>query len=132
MKVTNFELSKKLAEIGFKAETRTVWNQAVAGDIQTYYLSELSSETFELTNPFNAYDLETILEALPKVRNLMSDYGWYLNIWFFRNNLAIGYVCEDDPHPDYVLNNKENESLADTAARLLIKLVEAGIINFKE
>lgn len=48
MKTTNYEISKKLAEIGFRAETST-------------------SISMLETKDYSSYDLETLLDALPEI-----------------------------------------------------------------
>lgn len=74
-------------------------------------------------------DLETILEALPtSIEHNNTEYHFWL--W----NDGIGYYPNYDNESVYDMGNgifefSENESLADTAARLLIKLTEQGIIN---
>lgn len=112
MKTTNFEISKKLAEIGFKPndEESKIWN----------YEGQVKWE-------YPAYDLETLIDALPK--NIGSNQQ--LRIWFGEDTF-IGYQNWNGFVPELTIKQKENESLADTAGRLLIKLHETGIINFKK
>jgi hypothetical protein len=76
-----------------------------------------------------AYDLETILEALPK--HIRDDFGEYeLDLYINRNNWRIAYIGDNGSLQDDRLTKEENESLADTAARLLILLHEKGIVKF--
>ena len=121
MKTTSYEISKKLKEIGFEAETFFFWTKApkLTKTDEDRYVIALANKTdfFEEKQTFPAYHLETLLEALPKINKqeylLCSGGIVYLN--------------------DYISVGKEkNESLADTAGRLLIELFEAGIINFKK
>jgi len=96
MKVTSYEISKQLAEAGFKGETNTT--KARLG-----------------TRDYPAFHLETILEKLPKNYLLRSDW-------------MECFLCG----AFHVTRRQEDESLADTAARLLILLHEKGLIKFKE
>ena len=119
--LTNLEISKKLKRIGFEAETLFYWTKApklTELDKDRYVIALANKTDFsEEKQTFPAYHLETLLEALPKINKqeylLCSGGIVYLN--------------------DYISVGKEkNESLADTAGRLLIELFEAGIINFKK
>jgi hypothetical protein len=78
--------------------------------------------------------LETILEALPKHNNFLTDYDYILAIidQNYGNELYIGYQNEEDLHQFFTVKQQKNESLADTAARLLILLESKNIIKFKE
>lgn len=126
MKTTNYENSKKLAEIGFKAETK----------------NEVYNENYVVNGeePLPSYDLETLLEALPKEIELDRDNNFkegFLKLQYGRWHIkGIGYFCAEDA-PIYLggeialaVSFEGNESLADTAARLLILLHEKNIINF--
>lgn len=81
-------------------------------------------------------DLEAILEALPKT--LIIDEGRptichiKLKIFFdVDGKNYVGYQSFEGFHPKLTLE-QGNESLVDTAARLLIALHEANLINFKQ
>ena len=130
MKVTNFEISKKLAEIGFEAEANFVYRKADRELlVYPYGLMKESSvkERFCL-----AYDLETILEALPMV--IEQDGKIYeLTI---NQRVRFDYLDEDgnelvayDGKVIFSVNNRiiKYESLADTAAKLLILLYAKGL-----
>ena len=69
MKVTSYEISKKLKEIGFKAETEINWVEYQKYDrdkeIITWHEDE-RVETWESVNSLcRAYDLETLISVLP-------------------------------------------------------------------
>jgi hypothetical protein len=101
-KTTNYEISKKLAEIGFKAETST-------------------SISMLETKDYSSYDLETLLDALPEkteiiIHQLINKRGFYLD-----------YGLRGD---EIFVEIKNNESLADNAGRLLILLHEKNLIKF--
>lgn len=110
IEVTRRDLSKKLAEIGFKSKTdHIVEEPADCG----FYEPEA-----RFRKSYPAYDLETLLEVLPK-----------------EVVIALDDRCFEFAHPslqNYAVYSKENESLADTAARLLILLVEKGVLKFGE
>ena len=114
MKVTNLETSKKLKELGFEAETVFYWNQAHENCDDTYYLAydeEDNPHSFELTNEIKAYDLETILEALPD-EIILSKEDKEIE---FCNNQGNGLIW----------SLEEGESWANLAGRILIKLLES-------
>lgn len=116
MKTTSYEISKKLWEIGFRSK----------------YLTEpeydFNNKITELSGP--TYDLETILEALPKkidVCDLKIYWDWH-GIYHFEysweNYGTMGEVLCDIPI------TPQDESMADTAARVLIWLHEKGLVKF--
>jgi hypothetical protein len=125
MKTTSYEISKKLAEIGFKAETEKAFDNKgtpISCHKKICILKEKSSNSEIYGLP--ACDLESILQALPNVVN----YNEELNI----KKYEIGYYYFDY---DCVIcgigvEKQENELLTDTAARLLILLHEKGMVNF--
>lgn len=111
MKTTNYEISKQLAEAGFEAASETLKHDP---------------ENFSFGARFRAYDLETILEALPEGISFWDSWHElriYKNYFVYEKVSGIG---------EYECVREENESLADAAARLLIKLHENDLINFNE
>jgi hypothetical protein len=126
MKVTNFEISKKLKEIGFKVDFRYCYDEE----------GQLWNKTFELDcwgeydedKYCSSFDLETLLDFLPKSINTNTcSFEEYLQLnidqMSYQNAFSTNYICVD---------REENESLADVAGRLLILLCEKGIINFNK
>ena len=134
MKTTSYEISKQLAEAGFEAETEfycVKWNE---GEPELVHESQ---QTLNLIESVPAWDLETILEALPKniitypdekiteqpiekLRLEMDEIGYY-------------FSDKDDYGRDNCftyLHREESESLVDTAARLLLLLHENNLIKF--
>jgi hypothetical protein len=122
-KTTNKETSKKLAEIGFNKETN-------------FYFTEIAPDKFEAQYYTNnkeylllkSYDLETLLEALP---NFIENGNGTENCLVV--DVAFGEIhyegdCENDAL--FITTTRENESLADTAGRLLILLHEKNLIKF--
>lgn len=139
MKTTNYEISKKLAEAGFEAETEFYWIE-LNGDLILLHKTQLLSVPFSIKK-IAAYDFETILEALPKkiIFNKYFGYEAHLIIDFMQEEMR--YYCPDDdttavlPHCRTELREEINlvqRSLADTASYLLILLVEKGLIKFGE
>ena len=123
MKTTNYEISKKLKEIGFETET-----------IFHYEYEELRWEEEGVDLPFEdliyAYDLETIWGFLPS----------FIKLDTHPHNLEMKKGCSDNLYIGYgflgyeesiIFTQERGESLADTAARLLIKLIEDKIIKIK-
>ena len=120
MKVTSYEISKKLKEIGFKTETEINWVEYQKYDrdkeIITWHEDE-RVETWESVNSLcRAYDLETILEALP--RRIEGQQ----KLCFDKD--SFGYFEAES------IKRLQKESLTDCAARMLILLHEKGLIKF--
>ena len=118
MKVTNYEISKRLSEIGFrsdpfercykKGEPLNLWNRAF----------EVSCWGQDLSDYYPAYELETLLEALPTKVIRFGDDGIAID----NKSMALPIISIKKP----------NQSLADCAAGLLVKLHEKGLIKFGE
>ncbi len=127
MKTTSFEISKKLAEIGFKAEINFAFKE-IDPSRHRFSVGFMS----HCEGWFPSYDLETILEALPKT--IERDNPFYLEFRKeFGGVMRMGYseqngLC-DKVYPHFLKG--KDESLADTAARLLILLHEKNLIQFK-
>ena len=109
MKTTNFENSKKLAEIGFVGESET-WKH--------------DPDNFITGQKYWSYDLETLLNALPVS---IGEGEYYLVISLTPSGAILSYG-----EGKFSAEQEEDESLTDTAARLLIQLFEAGMINFNK
>ncbi len=119
-KTTNYEISKKLSEIGFSRQPFWVWTSK---DCCCPYETHLDG--------FRAYDLETLLDALP------SEIEYFGNDAYFRMNkdqfwyeefCNCPFDCPVKRH--YNIKIKENESLADTVGRFIILLHEKNLIKF--
>ena len=113
MNTTNFEISKKLQELGFKAKSDFAWRFYDYGEI--------------VICP--TYDLETILVALPSeifkyhngVKTMSSEM-----LFITKSSLFYGYEARL-----FWTKKEPDESLADCAARLLLMLHEKGLIKFR-
>lgn len=132
MKTTNYKISKKLKKNGLSEKL---------GFIDYYYntdkqLRHLNQESYCSSDKENtqvdcfSYDLETILDALPKQHDFFSrGIGKYeLRIWYHENKMFIGYENFNGFDKLLTFEQEENESLADTAARLWLKLKKAGLV----
>jgi hypothetical protein len=124
-KTTNFETSKKLSEIGFKAKAEKCWAK-----IRHSVLSEFDLVNLDFTVPQHcdewvlSYDLETLLDALP---DLILGENKYKENYRLTYNSVLGFFY---PNLEKGFYKKENESLADTAGRLIILLHEKNLIKF--
>lgn len=124
MKTTNLKTSKKLKELGFEAET-------------IFYFLEVKPNIYEVQysafNRYNksvvkSYDLEIILEALPYTI-CKNTFEYTLSV----HQYVVAYTEDSREDGDlYGEVRRENESLANTAGRLLIKLLEDNIIKLGE
>lgn len=111
MTTTSYAISKQLHEAGFKAKTDTL----------------IQEKIFDQKYP--SYHLETILNAIPKT--LDSTEGCpFLFIEFLLGG-SIGYMTQNMTYL-FKEDQEEDESLADTAARLLLNLIGKGIIKTGE
>lgn len=136
MKTTSYEVSKRLKEIGFKAETKFCWQVDYENDDTTLGCwFEIPQDQMPYFEYILAYDLETILEALPdsiECKRTKEEYRLTISpksrgfVGYYRMGKYLDHVFGVD-----IRKPLETEPLADTAARLLIKLVEEKIINFK-
>ena len=150
MKTTNYEISKKLKEIGFEAETNFYFDTRTYKAIpdEVFYKSTFNKEEPEHYLP--SYDLETLIDALPNsiTREYKSNKDG--TIKEFEEKLLIGkreiwYKCYDIETSDdanefwreyrYEQNisiYRRDDSLTNLAGKMLIKLFEEGLIKFNK
>lgn len=126
IKTTNFEISKKLQEIGFKAEAEFFFYL----DKPDYGKWHISEEGQILANEKDdclpSYDLETLLDALPKELKKCGELGS-----LFRSGFILGYNLQDFDDLSQLLQYQgQGQSLADTAGELIIWLHEENLIKF--
>lgn len=127
MKTTSYEISKKLKEAGFDAETDFGYHKSGQFALQKLLVSDSLSH-------IKAYDLETILDALPK--KLANKYGnkGALKLSYDTKLNWIYYADKEDYilfFNDYAhceIKSQENESLADTAGKMWLLLKEKGLV----
>lgn len=122
MKVTSFDLSKKLAEIGFEADYDYCYDKVEEKFLWNKSFEITCWEGHDLDNYYPAFDLETILTALPE--NLAEDDELKLT------HRMISYEYYSDGHALHYTVKEENESLVNMAARLLIILREKNLVKF--
>jgi hypothetical protein len=119
-KTTNYEISKKLAEIGFRAETGFYWYEYDKGE-EMRYIADADG-----AGKYKAYDLETLLDALPKKLKKYGELGT-----LFRSGFILGYNLQNfDDLSQLLQYQRQGESLADTAGLLIIWLYEENLIKF--
>jgi hypothetical protein len=138
IKTTNYEISKKLAEIGFRAECSYFYfhsdnNNYEASSLEAFGYDEISDCDIE-DKYYPAYDLEILLNALPDDIKYKNEYYYYF-LW----GNTLGYYYENSEYQDnYHMGDgifefsklSLNKSLADTAGRLIILLHEKNLIKF--
>jgi hypothetical protein len=128
MKVTGFLVSKKLAEIGFKAEAEKCWAKIGHSVSSEFVLVNLDFQVPQNCDEWVlSYDLETLLDVLPH-NFILEKKIKFLNM----NQSEIGYKTGSSDIYDYQLLyfRMKEESLADTAGRLIILLHEKNLIKF--
>ena len=125
-KTTNFEISKKLKEIGFKAEAEFFF-YLDKPDYGAWHISE-EGQIFanEKDDCLPSYDLETLLDALPKELKKYGELGS-----LFRSGFILGYNLQNfDDLSQLLKYQRQGQSLADTAGELIIWLHEENLIKF--
>lgn len=130
IKTTNYEISKKLAEIGFRAQCSYFYfhsdnNDCEASSLEKYGFDKINECDIE-DKYYPAYDLETLLDALPK-----SIIGPDASSPEFLT-LTKEYISYESYSTLDCLqvDRKLNESLGDIAGRMLILLHENNLIKF--
>ena len=126
MKTTNYEISKQLKEAGFEAETEFYWH-AINNKIELHHVARAG------LGDVKAYDLETILDALPeKIEFKEKEYCFWMQWSGSSDCYIMGYVRGNLRATELEVwredENKNSESLADTAGRMWLLLKEKGII----
>jgi len=122
MKTTNYEISKQLAEAGFKAENDFYWAKWNEGDPELVHAKD---GTPSLIEKVPAYDFETILQTLPD--GLESTMG--IATFVMRKNSIFYEIEQENQVPKLTFAElKEQSNWADTAARLWLKLKKQNLI----
>ena len=142
IKTTNFIISKKLAEIGFRAECSYFYfhsdnNNYEASSLEEFGYNEINDCDIE-DKYYPAYDLEILLNALPRAISVMQEIypiGFHLNIDLNENAQTFSYIEDDllllqEHHEEAFVIKTQDESLADTAGRLIILLHNKNLIKF--
>mgnify|MGYP003653205482 CR=1 FL=1 len=125
-KTTSYEISKELEEIGFKAKHSFIRFAEGSCEFAHVDLYCDNYRPFRKSAKVPSYDLETILDALPKV---IGNFR-YWSTWSSSSDCYIfGYVDGINRSPNLETYTEAGESLADTAARLLITLIKDKIVE---
>ena len=143
MKTTSYEISKKLKEEGFEDSYIYAWYSDSEGlpwiqEIQHAKPTAVNKyrEEVKLTFTAPAYDLETILDALPEyIKRSCRDYYLFLQVF----TKKLGYYDGCNEYMDHYCMGEEdgifevsklsaNESLADIAGRMWLLLKEKGLV----
>ena len=123
MKTTNYKISKQLAEIGFKQRSTIGWFTSKCGGGGRFNVPDGIKSGYNLE--CYSFDLETILEALPK--EIKKLHFWAT--WSTSSDCYIfGYIDGIVRNTELETATEENESLADTAAKLWLKLKKEGLV----
>ena len=150
MKTTNYEISKQLKEAGFKGGYIFAWYDDPDPEslpwIQEIQAKPIAVNRYgkeiKLTFSAPAYDLETILDALPAfiMYNRYKDTFLDKNArcyYLFLGNNTLGYYGECHEYRDnYSMGDgifefsksSLNESLADTAGRMWLQLKKKNLL----
>jgi hypothetical protein len=123
-KTTNYEISKKLAEIGFDKETNFYFTEIAPDKFKAEYYTN-NNKYFLL----KSYDLETLLDALPEKIKVGIDRAPQSKFYF--DKISFGYAKEPKIEFQFYCRIQKSESLADTAGRLIILLESKNLIKFK-
>jgi len=131
MKVTNYELSKKLQEIGFKAEHEKCWIKFDGQSEPELKTGLTLGEQFSAELIVPVYDFETLLDALPS--EIRTDrFPDLLLSWTIKRN-AIFYSGKHEFGDMMLFIETFQEGVrVDAVARLIIQLHEQGLIKFGE
>ena len=126
-KTANFEISKELKEAGFEAETDFYWYCYDKG-LAMRHIADADGK-----GNVKAYDFETILDALPeKIRYKEEEYCFWMQWSSSSDCYIMGYVCGNLRATELEVwredEDKNSESLADTAGRMWLLLKEKGLI----
>ena len=116
-KTTSYEISKKLKEAGFEAETEYYWH-AINNKIELHHVARAG------LGDVKAYDLETILQALPENIAYKDFRPWLL----MDKKRSIYYCFYDQSFDGLYAKIEENESLADIAGKMWLLLKEKGMV----
>ena len=125
MKTTNFEISKKLKEIGFEAESDFYWYCYDMG-LGMRHIADADGK-----GNVKAYDLETILDALPKkIEFRGKEYCFWMQWSSSSDCYIIGYVHGNLRATELEVSryDDENKSLADIAGEMWLILKKKGLI----
>lgn len=120
MKTTNYEISKKLKEIGFEADFN--FHYKATDSINLY---DSGYEDYKERNT-PSYDLETLLKAFPNITGIDFENGEI----HYQNSYTDYLSKRDGIRTEFYYKMDKNELLVDAVGKLLLKeLREFGIIK---
>ena len=125
MKTTNYEISKKLKEIGFEADFN--FHYKATDSINLY---DSGYEDYKERN-IPSYDLETILDALPKkIKFKEKEYCFWMQWSGSSDCYIMGYVHGNLRATELEVSryDDENKSLADIAGEMWLILKKKGLM----
>lgn len=123
MKTTNYEISKKLKEIGFEADFN--FHYKATDSINLY---DSGYEDYKERN-IPSYDLETLLKAFPNITGIDYENGEI----HYQNSYTDYLSKRSGIRTEFYYKMDKNELLVDAVGKLLLEeLHEAGIINFNK
>lgn len=130
MKLTSYEISKKLKEAGFEAEAEYYWHE-INDKIGLHHVARAGF------GGIKSYDLETTLDALPK----QCQVSWYgelgksqavLRLTIEKDKIFYNHASDELRNAMYWREKEAqktgNESLADTAGKMWLMLKEKGLV----
>lgn len=129
MKTTNYEISKKLKEAGFDAQSSFFWCE-LGKDLIKIHISQ-SHSVPESIDKIKAYDLETLLDALPKkIKFKEKEYCFWMQWSGCSDCYIMGYVHGNLRATELEVSryDDENKSLADIAGEMWLILKKKGLI----
>ena len=123
MKTTNYEISKKLKEIGFEADFNFHYKAT-----DSFNLYDSGYEDYKERN-IPSYDLETLLKTFPNITGIDLENGEI----HYQNSYTDYLSKRDGIRTEFYYKMDKNELLVDAVGKLLLKeLHEAGLIKFNK
>lgn len=129
MKTTSYEISKKLKEQGFEAQSSFFWCE-LGKDLIRIHISQ-SHSVPESLDKIKVYDLETLLDALPKkIKFKEKEYCFWMQWSGSSDCYIMGYVHGNLRATELEVSryDDENKSLADIAGIMLLMLKKKGLV----
>lgn len=131
-KTTSYKISKKLKEARFGKGSAFAHFKSKCGGGGIFYVWEGIKMGYE--EEFFSYDLETLLDALPKKlankygkkHALKLSYDTKLSCIYYSDEKDITFRFDDGER--YEVESQENESLADGAGKMWLLLKEKGLV----
>lgn len=132
-KTTNFEISKKLKEAGFEAEAD--YNFIERNNQKAFLVNIKELSGIEIMNEIGvfikSYDLETLLDALPKkIEFKEKEYCLWMQWSSSSDCYIMGYVYGNLRATELEVSryDDENKSLADIAGEMWLILKKKGVL----